>query len=78
MFTVFFTDKNVTDYETAKSQDGALFRKFFHALLERGVYFAPSPFEANFVSFVHTEKDIEKTIKAVRETFQKIRNPGAV
>jgi glutamate-1-semialdehyde 2,1-aminomutase len=43
MFTVFFTDRNVVDYETAKSQDGTLFRKFFHALLERGVYFAPSP-----------------------------------
>ena len=73
MFTVFFTDQSVTDYETAKNQDGTLFRKFFHALLERGVYFAPSPFEANFVSFVHTEKDIERTIKAVRGAFQKIQ-----
>ena len=73
MFTIFFTEQNVTDYETAKSQDGTLFRKFFHALLERGVYFAPSPFEANFVSFVHSEKEIERTIQAVRGAFQMIR-----
>lgn len=75
MFTVFFTDQSVTDYETAKSQDGALFRKFFHALLKRGVYFAPSPFEANFVSFVHTEKDIERTIRAVQSAFKALRIP---
>ncbi|OGX11089.1 MAG: glutamate-1-semialdehyde-2,1-aminomutase [Omnitrophica bacterium RIFOXYB12_FULL_50_7] len=78
MFTVFFTDRNVTDYETAKSQNGTLFRKFFHALLEQGVYFAPSPFEANFVSFAHTDQDIERTIKVVREAFQKIRVSQAV
>ena len=77
MFTVFFTDRSVTDYETAKRQDGALFRKFFHALLERSVYFAPSPFEANFVSFAHTEKDITQTIKAVRGAFQKIQSVAA-
>jgi glutamate-1-semialdehyde 2,1-aminomutase len=77
MFTVFFTDQNVIDYQTAKSQDSALFRKFFHALLAEGVYFAPSPFEANFVSWVHTEKDIERTIKAVRGAFQKIQDAQA-
>ena len=77
MFTVFFTDQNVRDYETAKSQDGTLFRKFFHALLAEGVYFAPSPFEANFVSFAHTEKDITQTIKAVRGAFQKIQGMPA-
>jgi glutamate-1-semialdehyde 2,1-aminomutase len=77
MFTVFFTDRSVTDYKTAKRQDGTLFRKFFHALLERGVYFAPSPFEANFVSFAHTEKDIMQTIKAVRGAFQKVQGVPA-
>jgi len=74
MFTVFFTDQGVTDYETAKKQDGALFRKFFHALLAEGVYFAPSPFEANFVSFAHTEKDIARTIAAVQRVFKNIRD----
>lgn len=74
MFTVFFADRSVTDYETAKRQNGVLFRKFFHALLERGVYFAPSPFEANFVSFAHTEKDIERTLRAVQEAFKILRN----
>jgi len=73
MFTVFFTGKSVTNYETAQSQDGALFRRFFHALLERGVYFAPSPFEANFVSFVHTQKDIERTIRAVQGVFKALK-----
>jgi glutamate-1-semialdehyde 2,1-aminomutase len=77
MFTVFFTGRSVTDYETAKLQNGTLFRKFFHALLERGVYFAPSPFEANFVSFAHTEKDITQTIKAVRGAFQKVQGVPA-
>lgn len=74
MFTVFFTDQGVTDYETAKNQKETLFREFFHALLERGVYFSPSPFEASFVSLAHTEEDIQRTIRAVRESFQKIRN----
>ncbi len=72
MFTVFFTKDPVTDYETAKAQDGERFRKFFHSLLERGVYFAPSPFEANFVSFVHSEKDIKRTLDAVRAAFKKL------
>jgi glutamate-1-semialdehyde 2,1-aminomutase len=74
MFTVFFTDQDVTDYETAKSQDGTLFRKFFHALLAEGVYFAPSPFEANFVSFAHTEKDIARTVAAVQKVFEHMRD----
>jgi glutamate-1-semialdehyde 2,1-aminomutase len=77
MFTVFFTGRSVIDYETAKRQDGTLFRKFFHALLAKGIYFAPSPFEANFVSFAHTEKDITQTIKAVRGAFQKIQGMPA-
>jgi glutamate-1-semialdehyde 2,1-aminomutase len=72
MFTVFFTKSQVTDYKTAKSQDGVRFRKFFHALLKRGISFAPSPFEANFVSAAHTEKDIDRTIRAVRTAFSQI------
>ena len=78
MFTIFFTDQDVVDYETAKSQDGELFRKFFHALLAHGIYFAPSPFEANFVSFAHTGKDIDRTIDAVQKVFQSLRDQGSV
>ncbi len=70
MFTVFFTEKQVTDYESAKSQDGVSFRKFFHALLEGGVSFAPSPYEANFVSSAHSLRDIDRTIEAVRLAFK--------
>jgi glutamate-1-semialdehyde 2,1-aminomutase len=72
MFTIFFTESQVTDYKTAKSQNGVRFRKFFHALLERNISFAPSPFEANFVSAAHTEKDIDRTIRAVRAAFRQI------
>lgn len=73
MFTVFFTDQKVVDYETAKTQDGDLYGKFFHGLLARGVYFAPSPYEANFVSFAHTDQDIRRTISAVRDVFRSLR-----
>jgi glutamate-1-semialdehyde 2,1-aminomutase len=50
MFSVFFTDAAVPDYETAKSQNVAAFRAFFHAMLARGVYLPPSSFEAWFVN----------------------------
>src|SRR5581483_671987 len=50
MFTFFFTDQPVTDYESAKRSDTARFGRFFRAMLERGIYLAPSQFEAAFVS----------------------------
>ena len=67
MFTFFFTDGPVTDWESAKKCDTARFGRFFRAMLERGVYLAPSQFEAAFVSAAHTDEDIEKTIAAARE-----------
>jgi glutamate-1-semialdehyde 2,1-aminomutase len=69
MFTYFFTDGPVTDWESAKKCDTARFGKFFHHLLNRGVYIAPSQFEAGFVSAVHTEEEIRATADAVREFF---------
>ncbi len=69
MFTFFFTDGPVTDYESAKRSDTARFGRFFRAMLERGVYLAPSQFEAAFVSAAHTEEDIRQTIAAAREAF---------
>ncbi len=69
MFTVFFTDGPVTDYESAKRSDTARFGRFFQAMLERGVYLAPSQFEAAFLSAAHSEADIEVTIAAAREAF---------
>ncbi len=69
MFTVFFTDKNIVDADSARSCDLKRFAGFFHAMLEAGVYLPPSQFEAAFVSTAHSEKDIEKTIKAAEKAF---------
>ena len=52
------------DYASAKTSDTALFARFFHELLERGVYFPPAQFEAAFVSLAHTESDIDATVRA--------------
>jgi len=70
MFTFFFSPSPVTDWESAKQCDTARFGKFFHFLLERGVYIAPSQFEAGFVSAVHTEEDIRMTVNTAREFFE--------
>jgi glutamate-1-semialdehyde 2,1-aminomutase len=70
MFTFFFTDKPVIDWETAKVSDTARFGRFFRAMLDRGVYLAPSQFEAAFLSAAHTEQDIAKTIAAAKESFE--------
>jgi glutamate-1-semialdehyde 2,1-aminomutase len=69
MFTFFFTDGPVTDWESAKRSDTAKFGKFFRAMLERGIYLAPSQFEAAFLSAAHSEEDIRRTIAAAREAF---------
>ncbi len=69
MFTFFFTAGPVTDYESAKRSDTARFGRFFRAMLERGIYLAPSQFEAAFVSAAHTEEDIRRTVAAAREAF---------
>ena len=69
MFTFFFTAGPVTDWDSAKRSDTARFGRFFRAMLERGVYLAPSQFEAAFVSAAHTEQDIAKTIEAAEEAF---------
>jgi glutamate-1-semialdehyde 2,1-aminomutase len=69
MMTWFFTSQPVTDYASAKRSDTARFARFFHAMLERGIYLPPSQFEAMFVSAVHTPADIELTVQAARESF---------
>ena len=72
MFTGFFNPGPVTDYASATKSETALFAKFFRGMLERGVYLAPSQYEAGFVSAAHTEADIDKTLDAARETFKRI------
>lgn len=64
MFCVFFTTEPVTDLASAQKCDRMLFAKYFAAMLDRGVYLAPSPFEADFVSSAHTARDVEQTIAA--------------
>ncbi len=64
MFSIFFTADPVFDLEDARKSDRALFAKYFSAMLDRGIYLAPSPFEANFLSTAHTAGDVERTIEA--------------
>jgi glutamate-1-semialdehyde 2,1-aminomutase len=64
MFSIFFAPSPVTDLESARRSDRALFARYFAAMLERGVYLAPSQFETNFLSAAHTDADVEHTIAA--------------
>jgi glutamate-1-semialdehyde 2,1-aminomutase len=70
MMTWFFTAIDVTDYGSAKLSDTVRFGRFFHAMLDRGIYLPPSQFEALFVSTAHTEADIERTVDAARQSFE--------
>jgi glutamate-1-semialdehyde 2,1-aminomutase len=67
MWTLFFTANPVTDYASAAQSNTELFGKYFHAMLERGIYLPPSQFESAFISATHTEEDIDQTINAARE-----------
>jgi len=67
MFGMFFTEGPVHNYDDAKKSDLAKFGKFHRGMLERGVYLAPSQFEAGFTSLAHTDEDIDRTIAAARD-----------
>jgi glutamate-1-semialdehyde 2,1-aminomutase len=67
MFGFFFRAEPVRSYRDARDADVGFFRRFFHALLERGVYIAPSAFEAGFVSAAHGDAEIEQTLRRVDE-----------
>ncbi len=67
MLTVFFTEGPVRSFLEAKRTDTGLFRRFFHALLDRGVHWPPSNFEAAFLSLAHTEREVDKTLEALRQ-----------
>ncbi len=77
MFTFFFTKSPVTDWESAKISDTGRFRHFFHWMLERGIYLAPSQFEAGFLSAAHTEQDVARTVETSREFFAQERASSA-
>jgi glutamate-1-semialdehyde 2,1-aminomutase len=67
MFTLFFTETDVTDFSTAKTSNTSQFGTYFNAMLQEGVYLPPSQFEACFLSAAHTDEDIDKTITAAQK-----------
>ena len=69
MFGFFLCEGPVRNFEEAKATDSERFGKLHRAMLERGVYLAPSAFEAGFTSLAHSDADIEATINAFRESF---------
>jgi len=72
MFCLFFARRPIVDLADAKRSNLKMFAKFFHACLGRGVYFAPSQFEAGFISTAHTPDDVERTAKVIGETLRSI------
>ncbi len=73
MFGLFFSAEAVDTYAQAINCDGAAFKQFFHAMLARGVYLAPSAFEAGFMSSAHGQAEITQTIEAARSAFAMVR-----
>jgi glutamate-1-semialdehyde 2,1-aminomutase len=73
MFQVFFTDKPVVDYSSAKQSDMTKFKKLFEQLLKNGVFIAPSQFETVFLSYAHSKDDITKTISAYERALKSVK-----
>ena len=72
MFSMFFSSGPVVDYETAQKSDTAKFNRYFHSMLKRGIYLAPSQFEAGFLSLAHSQEDLDKTLEAAAKTFKEL------
>ena len=73
MFGIFFSDKEVTNFDESAAANQELFKKFFASMLEQGIYFAPSQFETLFMSAVHTDEDISRTISAAEKAFEVLK-----
>lgn len=73
MFGIFFSDKEVTNYDESAAANHELFKKFFLSMLENGIYFAPSQFETLFMSAVHTDEDISRTISTAEKAFEGLK-----
>ena len=67
MFTFFFSEHEVRNFEDVKNSDTEAFARFYRQLLNEGIYFSPSPFETNFISAAHTPKDLENTLNALKK-----------
>ena len=72
MFCVYFTDNPVHNIAEALQSDSERFKKYFHGMLEAGIYLAPSQFEAGFLSAAHAGADIEKTIEAAAKAMKSL------
>ncbi|HEX4048381.1 MAG TPA: glutamate-1-semialdehyde 2,1-aminomutase, partial [Elusimicrobiota bacterium] len=70
MFTPFFMEGPATDYASALKADKAAYGRFFHGMLKRGVYLPPAQWEAAFVSYAHSERELDLAVKAAREAFR--------
>ena len=74
MFGIYFSEVPPNSFDEIMNSDRERFNKFFHSMLEQGIYFGPSAFEAGFVSAAHTEKDIDDTIEASRRAFESLND----
>ena len=72
MWTLFFNNAPVVDLTSVQRSNSALYATFFHSMLERGVYFPPSAFEAAFITTAHTRPVLKKTLSAIEKTFKKL------
>jgi glutamate-1-semialdehyde 2,1-aminomutase len=72
MFSMFFSSGPVIDYETAQASDTEKFNRYFHSMLKRGIYLAPSQFEAGFLSLAHSQEDLDKTLETAAKTFEEL------
>jgi glutamate-1-semialdehyde 2,1-aminomutase len=76
LLSCFFTDRPVRNFEDVKATDIAAFKKFFAEMLQRGIYLAPSAYEAMFLSLAHTKADIQRTVEAAGESFRAVAAKG--
>ena len=72
MMGLFFTDKEVNNFDEAKTSDLNMFSAYYKGMLEKGIYLAPSQFEALFVSSAHTIEHIDRTVEAAAEVFSEL------
>ena len=72
MIGVFFTNEDVINYESAKTSDLTFFANYYREMAEQGIYLPPSQFEGLFLSTVHSDEDLEKTIAAAEQAFAKL------
>ena len=78
MFTCFFTDQPVTNWDSAAKSDAERFGRFHRAMLDKGVWLPPSQFEAAFLSAAHSGEDLRATVQAARTAFSTIKTAKAV